>query len=77
MDIKKRKENIAFGFILSYIFWIVIVGMIAFHYFNQNLGKLLEPYSVIVFLLSIIMAVFVPAFFLVIAYINISDKVKA
>ena len=77
MDIKKRKENIAFGFILSYVFWIVIVGMIAFHYFNQNFGKLLEPYSVIIFLLSIIMAVFVPAFFLVIAYINISDKVKA
>ena len=77
MDIKKRKENLAFGFIISYIFWIVFVGMIAFHYFNQNLGKLLEPYSVIAFLLSIILAIFVPAFFLVIAYINISDKVKA
>jgi hypothetical protein len=77
MDIKKRKENIAFGFILSYVFWIVVVGMIAFHYFNQNLGKLLEPYSVMVFLLSIIVAIFVPAFALLIAYINISDKVKA
>lgn len=77
MDIEKKKENIAFGFILSYLFWIVIVGMIAFHYFDQNLGKLLEPYSVMVFLLSIIVAIFVPAFALLIAYINITEKVKA
>ena len=77
MDIKKKKENIAFGFIISYIFWIVIVGMIAFHYFDQNLGKLLEPYSVMLFLLSIILAIFVPAISLVIAYVNITEKAKA
>lgn len=76
MDIKKKKENIAFGFIISYVFWIVCVGMIAFHYFDQNLGKLLEPYSVMVFLVSIIVAIFVPAFFLVIEYINITEKAK-
>ena len=77
MDIKKRKENIAFGFIISYVFWIVFVGMVAFHYFNQNLGKLLEPYSVMLFLLSIILAIFVPAISLVIAYVNITEKAKA
>ena len=77
MDIKKKKGNLAFSFILGYLFWIVCVGMVAFHYVNQNFGKILEPYSVMVFLLSILAAIFVPAFVLSITYINITNKVRS
>lgn len=59
-----RQDNLAFFLFFIYIFWFSLVLTVVVHYFDVNFSAMFQAKTAIYFVVGLIIAVFVPAVFL-------------
>ena len=59
-----KQDNLAFFLSFIYVFWFSLVLTLAVHYFDVNFSTMFQAKTAIYFVVGLIIAVFVPAVFL-------------